>query len=264
MDFGTILGLLIGFGLILVGQALEGGHVSSVLAFPPVLIVFGGTLGAAMVGAPLKDVLFAFKSLKLAFGNPQKRNPGELVELLVKMAKTARRDGLLALDGLVQGIDDKFMQTAVRHVVDGVESGVLREILEAEIGKKERDLGVAAKFWEAAGGYAPTIGIVGAVLGLIHTMENLSDPSKIGSGIATAFVATVYGVGGANIIFLPIAAKMKRKVELLLELDEMIIEGVLGVQAGHNAHVIEARLEMYLSGKKPAAEAPAKQAAASA
>ena len=165
------------------------------------------------------------------------------------MARTARRDGLLALDSMVSEIDNDFMKMAVEHMVDGVDASLLREILEAQISKEESDKMMAAKTWEAAGGYSPTIGIIGAVLGLIHTMENLSEPSKIGGGIAVAFVATVYGVGLSNLIFLPMAGKLKRKVQLGAELDEMIMEGILAVQAGHNAHVIEARLKMYCDGK---------------
>lgn len=245
MDIATILGLIVGVGMILFGQYLEGGHASSVLALPPVFIVFGGTLGCVLVGAPMKDVIFSFKQLRLAFGKAKKHSARHLIGVMCEMAKVARRDGLLALDAMVADIDNDFMKGAVRHMVDGVDSGVLREILEADIDKHEEELGVGAKFWEAAGGYSPTIGIVGAVLGLIHTMENLNDPSQIGAGIATAFVATIYGVAGANMFFLPVAAKLKRKVQMIVESYVMIMEGVLAVQAGHNSHVIAARLEMY-------------------
>jgi len=252
MDVTTIFGVLFGAGMILLGQYLEGGHASSILAFPSVLIVFGGTLGAVMVGAPLKDCVQAMKDLKRVFSTDKMPPARELIATIVEMAKIARRDGLLALDQMVEDLPNEFMRTGVRHMVDGVDSAVLREILEAELDNHREEMNIGAKFWEAAGGYSPTIGIVGAVLGLIHTMENLSDPSKIGNGIAATFVATVYGVAGANLFFLPVASKLKRKTDLFVAKEELIMEGILAVQAGHNAHVIEARLAMYASGEKPA------------
>lgn len=256
MDLTTIAGLILGTGMILFGQYLEGGHASSVLALPPVFIVFGGTLGAVLVGAPMKDCITAFKDLKRVFGSIDLPPARELITTITEMAKMARRDGLLALDQMVDSLPNEYMRTAVRHMVDGVDAAVLREILEAELDHHAEEMNIGAKFWEAAGGYSPTIGIIGAVLGLIHTMENLNDPSQIGAGIATAFVATVYGVAGANMVFLPIAAKLKRKTELHIAREELIMEGVLAVQAGHNSHVIEARLAMYASGEKAPKEAP--------
>ena len=266
MDITTTLGLVLGFGAILAGQALEGGHASSIMAGPAALIVFGGTFGCVFVGYPLKDVIASFtKGLKLAFGNPKILDPAETIAMLCDMAKTARRDGLLALDDKVAEVDNEFMVTGVRHMVDGVDGTILREIMESDMDHREHELVVTAKFWEAAGGFSPTIGIVGAVLGLIHTMENLDDPSKIGAGIATAFVATVYGVGAANLIFLPVGTKIKRKVELMMSADEMVMEGLLAVQAGHNSHVIEARLAHYAHGsKKHGDKEAAKEPAAAA
>jgi len=249
MDIYSILGFIGGTGLILLGQVLEGGHPGSLVSPGGAFIVAGGTLGAVLLGTGPKDVKATWRSIKLVFGKAQKQNPADILKLITDMARTARRDGLLALDAMVAEIDNDFMKMAVEHMVDGVDAGLLREILEAQITKQESDAMMAAKTWEGAGGYSPTIGIIGAVLGLIHTMENLSDPSKIGGGIAVAFVATVYGVGLANLFFLPMASKIKRKIQLQSELDEMIMEGILAVQAGHNAHVIEARLKMYCDGK---------------
>jgi chemotaxis protein MotA len=249
MDIYSIIGIIGGTGLILLGQAIEGGHAASLVSFGGAFIVVGGTFGAVLLATSPKDIKASVKAIKLVFGKAQKQDPAIILKLITDMARTARRDGLLALDAMVSEIDNDFMKMAVEHMVDGVDASLLREILEAQITKQESDDMMAAKTWEGAGGYSPTIGIIGAVLGLIHTMENLSDPSKIGGGIAVAFVATVYGVGIANLIFLPIGAKLKRKIQLQSELDEMIMEGILAVQAGHNAHVIEARLKMYCDGK---------------
>ena len=249
MDIYSIIGIIGGTGLILLGQALEGGHAGSLVSPGGAFIVAGGTFGAIMLQTGPKDVKTTMKSIKLVFGKAQKQDPAVILKLITDMARTARRDGLLALDAMVSEIDNDFMKMAVEHMVDGVDASLLREILEAQISKEESDKMMAAKTWEGAGGYSPTIGIIGAVLGLIHTMENLSEPSKIGGGIAVAFVATVYGVGLSNLVFLPMAGKLKRKIQLGAELDEMIMEGILAVQAGHNAHVIEARLKMYCDGK---------------
>ena len=249
MDIYSIIGIIAGTGLILIGQALEGGHASSLVSPGGAFIVAGGTFGAIMLQTGPKDFKTTLKSIKLVFGKAQKQDPAVILKLITDMARTARRDGLLALDAMVSEIANDFMKMAVEHMVDGVDASLLREILEAQISKEEADNMMGAKTWEGAGGFSPTIGIIGAVLGLIHTMENLSDPSKIGGGIAVAFVATVYGVGLSNLVFLPMAGKLKRKVQLQSELDEMIMEGILAVQAGHNAHVIEARLKMYCDGK---------------
>jgi chemotaxis protein MotA len=172
----------------------------------------------------------------------------------------ARRDGVLALEGQLPNIDDPFLRRALQFAVDGVDADVTRDSLETAIDAEFQERAVGAKVWETMGGFAPTVGIIGAVLGLIHVMENLSDPSKLGGGIATAFVATVYGVGAANLLFLPIATKLKRKLTMEKERKTIIAEGVLSIQEGMNPRILEEKLRAF-TGEEASGEGAAKKAA---
>jgi len=251
MDLTTIGGLVVAIALILLGQALEGGHVGSIVQATAALIVFGGTVGATMVAFPTRDFVRGIKMARLAFGNP-KHDLGALTARIVEFASVARRDGVLALEGRLPEIEDPFLRKALQFAVDGVDGEVTRDSLETAIDAEFQENAVAAKVWESMGGYAPTIGILGAVLGLIHVMENLNDPSKLGGGIATAFVATVYGVGSANILFLPMANKLKRKLTLEKERKTIIAEGVLSIQEGLNPRVLEEKLRAFTGEPAPA------------
>jgi chemotaxis protein MotA len=257
VDITTIGGIVGAIAFILVGQALEGGHPGSLVQATAALIVFGGTLGAVAVNFPLKDFMRGAKMLKLAFVSP-KNDVEDLVKQIVDLAGVARRDGVLALEQRLPSIQDEFLRRAVGFIVDGVDSAVTRDALETEIHHHFETDVMGAKVWEAAGGYAPTVGILGAVLGLIHVMENLNDPSKLGGGIATAFVATVYGVGGANILFLPFANKIKRKLGLQKDRRTLIAEGVLSIQAGLNPRVLEEKIRAYAGVRNPAPATPEK------
>jgi chemotaxis protein MotA len=259
MDLTTVGGILFGFGMILLGQLLEGGHVGSIVQDTAAIIVFGGTIGAVMVSFPLKDFMRGVKMFKLALLD-RKQDLSAITRQIVELAGIARRDGVLALEGRLPDIQDPFLKKALSYVVDGVDVGVTRSSLEASIDAEHGENMVGAKVWEAAGGYAPTIGIIGAVLGLIHVMENLSDPSKLGGGIAVAFVATVYGVASANIIFLPIANKLKRKLSIAMERKVVITEGVLAIQEGLNPRVLEEKLRA-LTGEHAPPKEQAKKAA---
>jgi chemotaxis protein MotA len=258
MDFTTVGGIVAAIALILLGQALEGGHVSSVLQATAALIVFGGTLGATMVAFPTKDFVRGLKMVGLAFGNV-KHDLSALTKQIVELASVARRDGVLALEGQLPSIGDPFLRRALQFAVDGVDGDVTRDALETAIEAEFQEKVVGAKVWETMGGFSPTIGIIGAVLGLIHVMENLSDPSKLGGGIATAFVATVYGVGAANILFLPIATKLKRKLTLEKERKTIIAEGIISIQEGLNPRILEEKLRAF-TGEEPS-EGSAKKAA---
>jgi chemotaxis protein MotA len=194
------------------------------------------------------------KMIKLAFTD-KKDDMSAVTKQIVDLAGIARRDGVLALEGKLAEVDDPFLKRALSYVVDGVDASVTRSSLEAAIDSEHQQNVVGAKVWEAAGGYSPTIGIIGAVLGLIHVMENLSDPSKLGGGIAVAFVATVYGVAAANLLYLPVANKLKRKLGLAMERKVVITEGVLAIQEGLNPRVLEEKLRA-LTGE----EAPPKRA----
>ena len=250
MDLTTIAGLVLGFAGILVGQALEGGHIGSILQATAGLIVLAGTFGAVMVSFPLQDFLRGLKLALLAFRDPKDDLPG-ISARLVELATVARRDGVLALETQLPEIDDPFLRQGLSYVVDGVDAEIARSSLEAAIDTEHEQALTAAKVWEAAGGYAPTIGILGAVLGLIHVMENLSDPSKLGGGIAVAFVATVYGVATANLVYLPLATKLKRKIALASNRQAVIVEGVLAIQEGLNPRVLEEKLRALTGGPAP-------------
>ena len=245
MDIATILGLILSIGAIVGGQALEGGHISSVLQLTAFIIVMGGTLGACLVQNPLSVVVRAANLASMALSGSRVENKST-IKLILELANVSRKQGLLALEGKLKDIDDPFMRKGVQLIVDGTDPKAVHEILEIEVDQKEDEGLIAAKVWEAAGGYSPTVGILGAVLGLIHVMENLADPSKLGSGIAVAFVATVYGVGAANLLFLPLANKIKFKLREEAGSRSMIIMGLVGLAQGENPRLLQEKLEGYL------------------
>ena len=246
MDIATILGIVIAIGSIIGGQALEGGHIGSILQLTAFIIVMGGTIGACCVQNTLPVVIKAVGSLSLVITNPHHDVKGSISQIL-DLANISRKQGLLALEGKLKDLHDPFFKKGVQLIVDGTDPKLLQEILEIEVEHHEEEGVLSAKVWEAAGGYAPTVGILGAVLGLIHVMENLADPSKLGGGIAVAFVATVYGVGAANLFFLPIANKLKFKLKEEAGLRTMMILGLVGLAQGENPRLLQEKLEGYLS-----------------
>ena len=245
MDLISLLGLLLGLAAIVGGQWLEGGHLSSLLQPTAFVIVMGGTFGAVMLQSPLATFTQGMAMARWVF-SPPPLPQRELIERLAEWSHAARREGLLALEGYLVELGDPFMRKGLQLLVDGAEPERVREVLEVEVGVQEQQLRLAARVWESAGGYAPTIGILGAVLGLIHVMENLTDPSKLGAGIAVAFVATIYGVGSANLIFLPMAKKLQAHIARLTLMREMFIDGLVGIANGDNPRIIESRLQGYL------------------
>jgi len=244
MDKISFAGLALGLAAILGGQVLEGGHVASLLQPTALLIVFGGTLGAVMLQSPLPVFMAGMKMGTWVFFPPEVE-PQKLIADIDHWSHVARKEGLLALEAQIDSIPDPFVRKGLQLLVDGAEPDRLREVLEVEIGAYEANLKLASKVWESAGGYSPTIGILGAVMGLIHVMENLSDPAKLGSGIAVAFVATIYGVGAANLIFLPIAKKLMANIARLVTLREMLVDGLVGIANGDNPRIVESRLQGY-------------------
>jgi chemotaxis protein MotA len=245
MDKISIAGLALGIAAIVVGQVLEGGHVSSLVQPTAFFIVIGGTLGAVMLQSPLNVFMTGMRMLRWAFVPPVLA-PQQLIGQIVGWGHVARKEGLLALEVQINGMRDPFVRKGMQLLVDGVEPERLREVLEVDIASYEAQLKLSAKIWESAGGYAPTIGIIGAVMGLIHVMENLSDPSKLGAGIAVAFVATIYGVGAANLVFLPIAKKLMAHISRLVAMREMLVDGMVGIANGDNPRIIESRLQGYI------------------
>jgi chemotaxis protein MotA len=246
MDILTILGIVVAIGSILLGQMLEGGHVSSIIQGTAFLIVIGGTTGATMLQYPLKVFLRSLKMLPWIV-LPPKTDPQEAIKQILEWSDTARKNGLLALEAVVESVPDPFLRKGLQMLVDGTDPEKIRSTLEQEIGAVEHHDTQAAKVYESSGGYAPTVGILGAVLGLIHVMENLADPSKLGGGIAVAFVATVYGVGSANLFFLPVANKLKSIVHNRTKLQEMQVDGLVAIAEGENPRIIEGRLQSYFA-----------------
>ncbi len=245
MDIATIIGVVLALGSIVGGQALEGGHLGSIMQLTAFIIVMGGTIGAICVQNPLPVVIKAFGSLSLAITNLNIDNKNTIA-LILDLANVSRKQGLLALEGKLKDIKDPFMKKGIQLIVDGTDPKAVHEILEIEVEHHEEEGVMAAKVWEAAGGYAPTVGILGAVLGLIHVMENLADPSKLGGGIAVAFVATVYGVGAANLFFLPLGNKIKMKLKAEAGARNLIIMGLVGLAQGENPRLLQEKLESFL------------------
>ncbi len=245
MDLLSFIGVAIAFGAILGGNWLEGGHLDTLANGPAMVIVLGGTIGAVLLQTPLQVFLRAMRMLGMVFVPPQRALEATIGKL-VDWSKIARKDGLLGLEAAVQGEPDLFVRKGMQLLVDGNEPDEIRHTLEVELDSRERFDLQAGKVLEAMGGYSPTIGIIGAVMGLIHVMQNLSDPSKLGSGIATAFVATIYGVGLANLFLLPMANKLKAYVLQESHYRELVIEGLVAISEGENPRQIETRLQGFL------------------
>ena len=245
MDILSITGIVLGLVAILGGNALEGGHIDSLLQATAFLIVAGGTFGAVLLQTPMAVFMRSMKMIPWVF-IPPKIAGEQALSNIVGWSDIARKEGLLGLESIAESESDLFARKGLQLLVDGTEPEQIRSILEVEHGAKEHMDNQAAKVYEGLGGYSPTIGIIGAVMGLIHVMNNLADPSKLGPGIAVAFVATIYGVGLANLLFLPMANKLKSLIHNQSQYREMIIEGIVSISQGENPRNIEGKLQGYL------------------
>jgi chemotaxis protein MotA len=252
MDPAAIIGLVVAMGAIFGTMILEGGSPMAIFLIPPLLLVFVGTLGAAMAGGTLPNTISAFKWLIFSF-TAKKPDQEGVVEPLVKMAEKARREGLLALESEMDTVDDPFMRRGLQMAVDGTDPDDLYDILTAEVKAKKAAAAVGTGFWTDAGGYSPTIGIIGTVIGLIHVLQNLSQPDKLGELIASAFVATLWGVLSANIMFLPWGKRIKYLAAQEAARMELIIDGVLSIQAGANPRVVATKLRSKMTPAGPGA-----------
>ena len=258
MDPFTLAGIILAFAAVFGSMIMEGGDPMSIFLPPAMLLVFVGTFGVAMACGLKKDTLSGLKSVKDALLTKQ-HSPEAVVKSIVGFAELARRDGLLALEDAAKGIEDPFLRQGIQLAVDGTDPEELREIMEAQIKSRKTQDKAGAKFFADMGGFAPTLGIIGTVLGLVHVLENLSDPAKLGHLIAGAFVATLWGVLSANIMWLPIGNKLARVGAVTAHHMELIVEGVLSVQAGANPRGVEQKLLSFLSEDERPAE-PAKAA----
>ncbi len=245
MDFLSLLGIIVAMAAILGGNILEGGHTASLVQITAFVIVMGGTMGAIMLQVPVRVFARSLRIVRWVF-KPPTVDFESFINKIVTWSNVARREGLLGLEVIVDDEQDDFARKGLQLLVDGSEPESIRAILDVDLMVKEDFDLQASKVFEGMGGYAPTIGILGAVMGLIHVMNNLADPSKLGPGIAVAFVATIYGVGFSNLFFLPMAAKLKANIQQQTRLREMILEGVVAIAEGENPRNIETKLQGYL------------------
>jgi chemotaxis protein MotA len=245
IDKASLGGIVLALGGILLGLVLEGGNLGQVLQPTAAMIVFGGTLGAVMLQFPLPIIILAFRQLSTVFVNPERNQEGMIREL-VKFAQKARRDGIVSLDAELPEIEDPFLQRSLMLAVDGTEPQELRKIMELELDNQAEYEEQVPQVFESAGGFAPTVGIIGAVLGLIQVMQHLDKIDEVGKGIAVAFVATIYGVASANLLYLPIAGKMKLRIREEQVMREMTLEGVASILEGMNPRMLETKLLGFL------------------
>tara|TARA_B100000676_G_C18082185_1_gene852068 strand:+ start:1658 stop:2404 length:747 start_codon:yes stop_codon:yes gene_type:complete len=244
VDALSILGIIIGVIAIIGGNALDGGHISGLINGPAFVIVIGGTFGAVMLQTPYQVFFRAFQMLPWVF-SPPSADLEVVRRQIVQWAARSRKDGLLGLESIAETEKREFYKKGLQLMVDGTDPDAIRSLLENDLVLHERLDFKAAKVFDSMGGYSPTIGIIGAVMGLIHVMGNLDDPTKLGAGIATAFVATIYGVAVANLFLLPIGAKLKTVVQKLSQEKELVIDGLCAIAEGENPRLIEIRLEVY-------------------
>src|SRR3954465_5368615 len=242
MDPATLIGIVLAVVSLLALMIMEGSSPMAIVLLPPLILVFGGTFGAAIAGSAMADVKKVGAWFKLAL-MPAKVPPiGDRIQTLVTLAEKARKEGLLALEAQVKDIEDPFLKRGLQMGIDGTDPEELRAVLEGEISAKKGEDKIAAKFFTSLGGYAPTIGIIGTVIGLIHVMENLSEPDKLGPLIAGAFVATLWGVMTANVFWLPMAAKITRTSEAQAAQMELLVEGIAEIQAGTSPRAVRLKL----------------------
>lgn len=246
MDIGALVGLVLGIASVLVANVMEGGHLDQLLNPSASLLVLGGTLGATMASAGMNAVMQVPSAIAYALRTPQYR-PAELIERLVALAQRARQEGLLSLENERKDLDDPFLAKVLQFVIDGADPELVMDVMEISIRSEQSHRFRAAGVLETAGGYAPTMGIIGTVLGLIHVLGNLEDTSKLGPAIAVAFMATFYGIATANLIWLPLANKIKANVQVEADMRRMVVEGVLSIQRGDNPMMIREKLQAFVA-----------------
>jgi chemotaxis protein MotA len=246
MKAATAIGIVVAFVAILMSALMEGTSPAAFINIPAFLLIFGGTIGVTLASVGMDNFKKLPKLYKVAFGPPS-YELAEKVTAMVGYAERARRDGLLALEGEVDNVEDAFTKKGLQLVVDGTDPDVLREILEAEIEAMSARHKVASEVFKQAGGYAPTLGVIGTCMGLVHVLENLSNPATLGPAIAGAFVATLLGVGSANVVYLPVAARLKALSEEEQEMRWLLLEGIMAIQSGDNPRVVHEKLMSFVA-----------------
>lgn len=248
MDLSSIIGIVLGFGMLLLAYVEEGGSLLGLLVPTAAMIVFGGTIGAVMASFSMEDIKQVPKLFKIMF-TEKKYEVNDLIGILCGFAEKARREGLLSLERETANIDDEFLRQGIQLVVDGTDPALVRDILETQIDFTDQRHKIGADIFESAGGYSPTMGIIGTVLGLVQVLGNLSNPDELGPSIAVAFIATLYGVAFANLAWLPIGHKLKLKSKQERFMREIALEGILSIQAGDNPSIVKEKLRAFLSTK---------------
>jgi chemotaxis protein MotA len=250
IDIATLLGLVLAVGGIVAGLILEGGSIKEVLQPTAAMIVFGGTFGAVMVTTPLSVLQRAVVAGTSVFVE-RSHSAGQVIERIIDLATKARKNGIVSLEQDAEGVSDPFLRKALNLAVDGTDLQEIRKMMELDMSVEEQRCDMDAKVFDSAGGYSPTIGIIGAVIGLIQVMKHLENITEVGRGIAVAFVATIYGVGVANIVFLPVGSKIRARTQAALQMKELMLEGVAGIVEGLNPKLIRTKLEAYGEAAKP-------------
>jgi len=249
MDIATLLGFLLAWGALLGSCLMEGGELAGFLNIPALVLVIGGTLGATVIGMPFQQIKTLPAIIRQAFFN-KPVDPVQMTKTVVGYATRARRDGVLALEEEAKKAGNDFLRLGIELVVDGTPSDLTREILDIEVEAMRARHRQGESIFSTLGGFAPTLGILGTVMGLVHMLANLSEPDKMGGAIANAFIATLYGVGFANLVFLPIANKLKLRSQQEITSYQLAIEGILAIQAGENPRAVAARMRSFLSPKE--------------
>src|SRR5919107_1318188 len=260
MKASSAIGLAIAVGGLFMGATMEGAPVMAVINPSAMMIVLGGTLGVTIIGTSM-DRIKAIPSLFMKVFSAEVHDLRGRVTELVGFAEKARRDGLLALDDELNKVEDEFLRRGMQLVVDGTDPDMVAEVLDSEVESMGRRHSAGAQPFEKAGGFAPTMGIIGTVFGLVHVLENLDSPETLGPAISAAFIATLLGVGVANVVFLPTANRLKQLSAAEKEFRMLTIEGILGIQAGDNPRVLTDKLLTFVPPDQRDAEAPAAKAA---
>ncbi len=254
MELATIGGIVVVFGAVVASLVMEGASPTSILLLPPIILVFVGSIGAAVAGGYLSDVALVLRQTVLAFTSSAPRSDAAVADL-IGLADIARREGLLALEEKARSAEDPFLREGLEMTVDGTDADEIYDVLAARIRTRKKADHLGIKFFADMGGYAPTIGIIGTVIGLIHVLSNLDSPEELGHLIAGAFVATLWGVLSANVMWLPLSSKLKRISEAEVAHLEMLLEGVMSIQAGTSPRVVEKRLRAVIAGDAPLQDA---------